>query len=41
MKAKNESKQWCISMLDKLGKMRRYNISFRRCSKKIEDLPQK
>jgi hypothetical protein len=41
MKAKNESKQWWTFVLDKLGKMKRYNISFRRYSPKIEDMPQK
>jgi hypothetical protein len=41
MKAKNESKQWWTFVFKKLGKMRRYDISFRRGSTKIEDIPQK
>jgi hypothetical protein len=36
-----ESKPWWTSMLDKFGKMKRYNISFKRCSKKIEEIPKR
>jgi hypothetical protein len=41
MKAKNGSKRWWTFVLDKFGKMRRYNIGFKKGSTNIEDIPQK
>jgi hypothetical protein len=38
---RKESKHWWTLVLDKFGKMKKYNISFRRHSKKIKEIPKR
>jgi len=38
--SRKESKQWSTLVLDKFGTMKRYNTSFSKHSKKIEEIPK-